>query len=70
MFPRPALNRDAQFGHMREVGRTQPSWLMLLAEVDLLRRPFRGTPQLDASLQCPELPLLKPARVFSLQPLE
>jgi hypothetical protein len=43
---------------------------MLLRKKHLSGRTLGGPPYLNAPLQCPHLPVLKPARVLSLQKLE
>jgi hypothetical protein len=50
-----AGDRDAEFGHVSEVGSGQPTRLMVLCEEDLLGRPFPGAPEFDPSLQTAEL---------------
>jgi hypothetical protein len=50
-----ADDRDAEFGHVGEVGSGEPPRLMILREVHLLRRPLQGAPGLDSPLQTAEL---------------
>ena len=56
--------------HVREVGSTQVSRVMRLAEKDFLRRASGRSPLLDASLQRAELTILKRTTMFSLKPLK
>src|SRR5450759_1551438 len=46
VLERLPCERDAQFGHVREVRRTQPPRHMFLAEVHFLRGALRHPPQL------------------------
>jgi hypothetical protein len=56
--------------HVREVGGTQASRLMHLLEEHLPPRTGRGTPHLDAPLQCPHLAGGETPRIAFLQPGE
>ena len=64
------LDGHAQFFHMREVRRAQPTWRMLLREEYLSGWTLGCTPHLHPPLQRAQLPVLKPAWVLPLQILE
>jgi hypothetical protein len=66
------LTRDghAQIGHVREVGRAQPTRRVNLREEHLLRWTVRGPPHLDPSLKRAQLAVRETTRMFALQLLE
>jgi hypothetical protein len=64
------LDRHAQLGHVREVGRAEPARRMVLGEEHLLVRSMSRPPLLDPALQGAELSVREAARVSALQLLE
>src|SRR5690349_9334116 len=62
-----SADRDAKFGHVREIGLAEPAWHMLLREEHFPRRSFGGSPLLEPPLQCSQLPVGELARAFALQ---
>ena len=67
---RLAVDRHAQFGHVREVGGTQPTRRMLLREENLLGRSAGSQPVFHAPLQRPQLPVGELAGMPASQFLE
>src|SRR5947209_1725807 len=70
MIERQARQGDVQGRHVSEVGCAQTTGMMNLLEEHLLWRSRDRSPLTDATLKRPQLTVLKPARVLSLQPLE
>ena len=64
---RLALDRHAQFVHVREIRGRQPARLMHLAKEHFLGRSLQGAPTPHLPLQRPQLPVGKPARVAALE---
>jgi hypothetical protein len=65
-----AVESDAQFGAVGEVGGSQPPRVVKLGEEDLPGRPLLGPPDLDAALERPQLSVGEASRVLALQGLE
>jgi hypothetical protein len=64
---RLAGDRDAEFGHVGEVGRGELPWLVVLCEEHLLGRPFQGAPAFDSPLKAAELTVGKASWKASLE---
>lgn len=65
-----APDRDAQVVHAREIGLGQVAGMMHLREKDLPGQTFRGTPDLHAPLQSPQLAIAESTRITSLEVLK
>ena len=70
VLQRLACDGHVEAGHVCEVGRSEVTGMMRLAEEDFLRGTFGGSPLLDATLKRSQLSILKLAFMFSLQPCE
>jgi hypothetical protein len=67
VLERPPIDGHPQVGHVREVGRTQPTGRVHLGEEHFLRRPVARPPRLDPTLERAELAVREAAGVLTLE---